>query len=307
MMVLSIIIPVYNISQYLPRCIDSLLCSSRNYEIILIDDGSTDDSGKICDQYADTYDVVSAYHKQNGGVSSARNLGLTKATGKYVYFVDGDDWVDRIDSLITTLRTSDSPCLCVNYDNINSEGTICKQKKYVFDHTPSLEFAKQKDIHFHALWGFVYLKENIDKYHLKLNETLRYSEDWLFCVQYLALCPEVASCKDFVYHYRIDRVGSAMNTAYTVKDIWSYLTVYDSMHVCKYIEGNRLIVLSEEERCLSYILNVISANLSSLDKREIQKALRERINCSLIKASSIKNGVKFLVAYLNIRLLNKVK
>lgn len=307
MMVLSIIIPVYNISRYLPRCLDSLLCSNKDYEIILIDDGSTDGSGKICDQYADTYDIVSVYHKQNGGVSSARNLGLEKATGKYIYFVDGDDWVDHIDTLVLTLQKTDSYCICVNYDNQNPQGIVTKQKNYHFDHISSVEFIKYKDIHFHTLWGFVFLKENIEKYHIRLNEELKYSEDWLFCIQYLALCPEIWSCGSYIYHYRLGRIGSAMNTKYNINDIWSYLKVYDLMRNSKYIEGNQAIVLSESEKCFSYMLNVVCANLSCLDKKKIQKAIRERIDLPLLRTSSKKNIFKFLIAYVSLSLLRKIK
>ena len=85
---LSIIVPVYNVSGYLSRCLDSLLLAANTgmTEIILVDDGSTDDSGNICDSYADRYGFISCYHKENGGLSDARNYGLEYAKGKYVYW-----------------------------------------------------------------------------------------------------------------------------------------------------------------------------------------------------------------------------
>lgn len=94
---ISIIVPVYNVEDYLKKCIDSLLNQTyKNLEIILIDDGSTDNSADICDQYANKYNNVYAYHKKNGGLSSARNLGIEKINkeSKYIGFVDSDDYVN---------------------------------------------------------------------------------------------------------------------------------------------------------------------------------------------------------------------
>ena len=91
---ISIIIPVYNMERYLHKCIDSILCQTyRNLEILLIDDGSTDDSPRICDLYKDKDSRVVVLHKENGGQASARNLGLKKAQGAYIGFVDSDDWI----------------------------------------------------------------------------------------------------------------------------------------------------------------------------------------------------------------------
>jgi glycosyltransferase involved in cell wall biosynthesis len=92
---LSIIIPVYNVEQYINQCIESILAQKyQDYEIILIDDGSTDCSGEICDNYAQKDDRIKTIHKPNGGVSSARNIGLQMSKGKYLTFIDPDDFID---------------------------------------------------------------------------------------------------------------------------------------------------------------------------------------------------------------------
>ena len=91
---ISIIVPVYNVAAYLCRCVDSLLGQSyQNIELLLVDDGSTDESRAICDEYAARDARVRAFHKKNGGLSDARNAGLDAAKGAYLSFVDGDDWV----------------------------------------------------------------------------------------------------------------------------------------------------------------------------------------------------------------------
>ena len=90
----SIIVPIYKVEKYLEICIDSIIGQSFcNFELILVDDGSPDTCGEICDRYSSSDTRVKVVHKENGGLSSARNFGLDIATGKYIYFVDSDDWI----------------------------------------------------------------------------------------------------------------------------------------------------------------------------------------------------------------------
>ncbi len=99
---LSIVIPIYNVEKYLSQCIDSILSQTyQNLEIILVDDGSNDNSGKIADKYAQKDSRIAVIHKQNGGLSDARNAGIEIATGEYIYFLDSDDWL--VPNAISTL------------------------------------------------------------------------------------------------------------------------------------------------------------------------------------------------------------
>ena len=93
---ISVIVPVYNMKIYLKRCMKTLIMQTQdNYEIILVDDGSTDGSSEICDEYAkENPDLIRVIHKENGGLSSARNAGIEEATGRYIIFPDPDDWVE---------------------------------------------------------------------------------------------------------------------------------------------------------------------------------------------------------------------
>ena len=92
---LSVIVPVYNVEKYLKRCLESILVQSWNdYEIILVDDGSTDSSAQICDVYAEKYEMIRVIHKENKGLSDTRNRGIEEASGEYVYFPDSDDWLE---------------------------------------------------------------------------------------------------------------------------------------------------------------------------------------------------------------------
>ena len=92
---LTVVIPVYNIEKHLKRCVESVLAQEwHNYDILLVDDGSTDSSPQICDDYVKAYDFISVIHKENGGLSEARNTGISNAEGEYVYFPDSDDWLE---------------------------------------------------------------------------------------------------------------------------------------------------------------------------------------------------------------------
>jgi len=122
---ISIIVPVYNVEKYIHRCIDSILHQTfKDFELILVDDGSLDNSGKICDEYAKEDDRIKVIHKENGGLSDARNVGLDIAQGEYIAFVDSDDWIEK-------------DMYSILYENIrkyNADISICKMRK-IFDST----------------------------------------------------------------------------------------------------------------------------------------------------------------------------
>ena len=92
---ISIVVPVYNVEQYLEKCVNSIINQTyKNLEIILVDDGATDSSGNMCDELAKSDNRIKVYHKENGGLSDARNYGVERATGEYIGFVDSDDYID---------------------------------------------------------------------------------------------------------------------------------------------------------------------------------------------------------------------
>ncbi|MCZ2492139.1 glycosyltransferase family 2 protein [Dellaglioa carnosa] len=119
----SIIVPVFNVERYLQKCIDSILENKMNkeYEIILVDDGSTDGSGIICDRYADLNENVIVYHKSNGGLSDSRNYGIEKANGEFLFFIDSDDWIrtDALAKLEKICENKDVDMICFNFSAVN--------------------------------------------------------------------------------------------------------------------------------------------------------------------------------------------
>ena len=125
----SIIVPVYNTERFLNRCIDSVLAQTySDWELLLVDDGSTDSSGSICDEYATQDSRIRVFHKENGGVSSARNLGLDYARGEWITFVDSDDYIapDMIEKLYETQKRNNADITVCGYRWVDKEGKNLK-------------------------------------------------------------------------------------------------------------------------------------------------------------------------------------
>jgi len=122
---ISVIIPVYNIMDYLPRCVDSVLAQTYpGLEIVLVDDGSTDGTGKLCDRLAQKDERIRVFHKENGGSSSARNYGIKEARGEYIGFVDSDDYIDpkMYELLLGAIKKYDTNVAQIGRDEIDEEG-----------------------------------------------------------------------------------------------------------------------------------------------------------------------------------------
>jgi len=167
---ISVIIPVYNVELYLKKCLDSVISQTyRNIEIILVDDGSTDTSGIICDEYAGKDRRIKVIHKQNGGLSDARNVGLNCCTGRYVTFIDSDDFVahDYIENLYVIMTTTES------------DVAICRDTEFYSDQEPSsLVQGKAKIITFNNIQA---LKQLYGKYAKEMTTVWgKLYKIWLF-------------------------------------------------------------------------------------------------------------------------------
>jgi len=162
---ISIIIPIYNVEAYLQQCIDSILAQTYiNLEVILINDGSTDKSGSICDEYAKKDDRVVVIHKSNEGIGSARNCGLDCAGGEFLVFVDSDDWLapDMIEYLQNSLQMHDADISCCGffsaYVNRNSAARLYNKTEVFYSSKKSLQSFIDRGIPDVAVWGKLYKK-----------------------------------------------------------------------------------------------------------------------------------------------------
>lgn len=219
MPLVSVIIPVYNTEKYLDRCINSVLAQTlSDIEVLLIDDGSTDGSGKKCDDYARKDKRIHVIHTSNQGVSHARNRGLEQAKGEYISFIDSDDWIDSdmIATLYRLMQTHHADLSTCGYIIEDENGSIIyniKEKAIYtlnkWDAIYSLfhdKYYKYKG----NLWDKLYNKSIIERQQLKFNEKIYYNEDRLFIFQYLNGCQSMAYTTIPYYHY-IMRDTSATN------------------------------------------------------------------------------------------------
>lgn len=207
---ITVIIPIYNVGTYVEATIKSLLAQSyKNIEIILVDDGSTDDSGGVCDKYAERDKRIKVIHKANGGVSSARNVGLEEAKGEYVAFVDGDDIVsaDYIKSLYEMLKENDVDMSVQVYYNMFSakkEKSVTENIDRVMSANEFMEFEILgcRDT---SVYVKLYRLEIIQSYNIRFDENITNLEDMLFLFQYLSKCNRVFYDTNQVNYYRTIR------------------------------------------------------------------------------------------------------
>lgn len=200
---ISIIVPVYNSEKRLPLLIDSINNQTyKDFEVLLIDDGSKDNSGKLCDEYAKKYKNFRTFHKSNGGQSSARNIGIQEAKGEYIYFADNDDELisDCLETLITGIISQDNidwaigKPLCrvgnsiVNDDNKPIEVHIFSQEEVL------LEFLRPKFYACQGPWAHLFKTSIIKDNGIRFNEKIVGTEDRVFIIDYLCCI------KGKVYH-----------------------------------------------------------------------------------------------------------
>ena len=203
MKLVSIIVPIYNVDKYLEKCINSILSQSyTNFELLLIDDGSTDLSGDICDKYAELDGRVRVIHKKNGGVSSARNVGIDCSIGEWIAFVDADDWI--YPSFLNDFSVNffrDADLYIQGYVDSNGNEFVCANRYWYSDNL----IVELDDIYLGQLYGFVWnklFKSSIIKDNaLWFSEKITMIEDLLFIYNYLLYSKSVFNISQINYYY----------------------------------------------------------------------------------------------------------
>lgn len=205
-MKLSVIIPVYNSEKYLNECIDSVLSQDfEDFELLLINDGSTDKSGKICDEYAKKDKRVNVFHKENGGVSSARNLGLKYAKGEWIAFVDSDD---RVSIGFFNCFKGKNPTEDWLFFGIE---VVSKTKLSTInefdDDVVAIESVFEKytiQPHFQSLHSKLYKSSIINKYNVQFQEEFDFGENTIFNLHYLFQCKQIRT-ESLISYQLIDK------------------------------------------------------------------------------------------------------
>lgn len=272
-MLVSIIVPVYNAEKYLNACVDSILAQTySNIEVILVDDGSIDSSPLICDEYAKKDSRVTVIHKENGGVSTARNIGMDTAHGDLIAFVDADDYIDEtmIQKLYNALEDNDfSICRFVHkYENksiLHQEYNLplLADKPYDFayimvdNYNKTFEDRIVSDKVFGSVWRTLFRQDIIRKNSIKFAKDIKIAEDRLFLLEYCAHCKKAGIVDEYLYYYRAD----VPNAATTVFNKYQ-----KNLNISQKLLANKQFELLE-----------LNKNLSSLDKESLKIFLKFKL------------------------------
>lgn len=226
--VVSLIVPVYNVEKYLHKCLDSILSQTfTDFELLLINDGSKDNSGGICDEYAIKDSRVRVFHKENGGVSKARNLGIDKAHGKWIAFIDSDDWVDNT-YFEHLLKYEQVEFISMGYQMQNRSmkfnSYVPQEKIYSANNLVDFYQAHIATAIFRAPWCKLFLTEKIKFHQLNFLENMSFGEDTIFTINYLKNVNNIAVISSAEYYRRFN-IESLANTV-NIKGWDIFLTMY---------------------------------------------------------------------------------
>ncbi|MGM9635299.1 MAG: glycosyltransferase family 2 protein [Candidatus Avispirillum sp.] len=219
---LSIIIPVYNVEKYLPACLESVdRAAQGRCEILLIDDGSTDSSGALCEDFAHGRDDVKVIHQENAGLGGARNTGIEAAGGEYLFFVDSDDTVteDSVDTVLENISLYNPDMLCFSLRCINESGKVLYEAGpdfpagKIFDPNEDRFILTQSP----NAWNKVFRASLFKESGIRFPPRLWY-EDLHTIPKLLALCHSVVYCPKILYNY-LSRTGSIMNSSKVDRNI----------------------------------------------------------------------------------------
>lgn len=216
-MEVSIVVPVYNVEKYLRRCVDSILAQTfTDFELILVDDGSTDGCGNICDEYAENNERIRVFHQENAGVSAARNLGLEKAEGCYVAFCDSDDYClpDWLEKMVFSIKENCCDLAIASYQYVDEDGKQTslrsrypgyweiEKKEEKFEYIITHVLDKRDQWNGWELWTSLFKNELIKTNNIKMCETCdNFAEDLGFVLEYLLYADSVVCIEDYSYCY----------------------------------------------------------------------------------------------------------
>ena len=296
MIKVSVVVPVYNVEKFLHLCVDSLLNQTFSaHEIILVDDGAKDSSGRICDEYADKYDIVKVVHKENAGLGMARNTGLDYVTGNYVVFVDSDDFCqsDMIERLVNIVNETGCDTCKTSFNRVDMEGRFlhaCPVEPGVFKNLdvstlllPRMigSTPEKKDSIPMSACCTMYSMDIINQYGLRfVSERVWISEDLVFNIDYYAKAQHVVLSDYIGYNYRTNT--NSLTTTYRADRFEKCLALYQEQirvltelglfDICK----NRLI--RQFFIYLRMCFSQLSADVCKLPKKEVRQQLREICN-----------------------------
>lgn len=279
----SIIVPVYNCEQYLRACIDSILQQEyKSYELILVDDGSTDHSGYICDDYASKFPMVRVYHIVNGGASRARNIGIEHACGQWLSFVDADDWVAPcyLETFANLTDKSDITFFPATQFFHDGNTKICKHKALKVNTREdverslcSLKYGNLGDI-FGWTWDKFFKASIIKENNIRFVEGLVFREDEIFTMDYCRYISSLQILDIPLYYYRITSTGLTANGIRKT----DYLQLADHLMKNQPYYSNEKLLSKDKQRIVDYYQEYAAVNSTFLRLPKAYRPLYDFVN-----------------------------
>jgi glycosyltransferase involved in cell wall biosynthesis len=313
----SVIVPVFNVEDYLERCINSILKQTLvDFELILINDGSTDRSAAICDDFANVNDRIKVIHKKNGGLSDARNAGLDIAKGSFITFVDSDDWIehDMLDHLYNLLLNTNANISQCSYAKVDSYNEKIKEKNnkisvFTITDTPSIleRFFNNKDVS-SIVCDKMFSSTLFSDLRFPVNQNL---EDHYLLSDIFVRTKSIVISNDIKYYY-YQRENSIMNLAKNLKHMQSSFLAYKNrIKVSREIENKFLLSTAvkgfasdffQYYRLIFYYVDTQNKNQMYLElKREHRKL---KVSIWKNKLITLKFKVMLELCYLNPSLIS---
>ena len=284
---ISVIVPVYNVEKYLERCVNSIINQTyQNLEIILVDDGSPDNCGAICDEFAEMDNRIKVIHKENGGLSSARNTGLDIATGEYIAFVDSDDWLelDTYEWFISAIKDNDI-AIC-------GHRTVSKGCEIVVD------IFEDEFLDYDSLWTEIFVKLNNAAWNklykasiikdLKFQIGILHGEDLIFNLNYIKNCKSGVINRTPLYNY-YKREGSITSSVFS-KNRFLEITAKDiAFEIVEKYNSN--LILIAEKHCFRARMNVLRAIYKSNLQNNYYEEITNIKNHLFVKYKKVKGSL----------------
>lgn len=310
-MLFSIIIPAYNVDKYIEKCIESIICQDRNkFEIIVVDDGSTDKTGIVCDEYSNKYSNIKVFHTENKGVSRARNLGLSEAIGDYILFVYADDWVtsdydviskeiEGVDLLFfSNSRVIGEKIIKQSYGDAYAENRVETEELI-------LNIKKQKYEYFGFTWNKCFSRNIISKNNILFVNDLSVREDEVFTNTYCSYINSIKFIKKILYNYREQITG----LTYKEKSQEEWILMCKSLDESTKGISNVALLSYEKSRIMKYYLRYMKSY--DFSKFKIMYDFYKNNSAYIIKSDDLKSITFFrlpiLVSYFIFIILHLIR
>ena len=245
----SIIVPIYNAENYLRRCVDSILNQEyTDFELLLVNDGSTDASGDICEEYGDRDPRVIVIQKENTGVSDSRNRALDRARGKYLQFLDSDDWITPDATRLFVRAAEEYGCDMVISDfyrvvgeRLSPKGDIEEEGVLTREEFAAHMMENPADFYYGVLWNKLYRRDIVEEHNLRMDTDISWCEDFMFNLEYIRYAKVFYALHAPIYYY-VKRKGSLASQGINISK-----TVKMKLNVFEYYNNFYKHVLEEED------------------------------------------------------------